>query len=71
MNILCFGCRRSMGTTNVEPTEEVKVWYGLDPQCELFLSLGERAELAQHVEKQNKLPELPGKEDGVHIHPPV
>lgn len=69
MNIVCFLCGSGMGETNVEPTDEIKVWYGVHPGCEFFLSIPERFQLDEHVKKQNKLPEIQGKGNGAHIHP--
>lgn len=61
-----------MGEINVEPTDEIKVWFGLEESCEPILTIGELNQLNEHVKKQNELPELPGKhKDGAHIHPSV
>lgn len=69
MKIVCFGCGQGMGDANVDPTDEIKVWYGMHEGCEASLTFqSDWYVFNEHVKKQNKLPR---KDAGSGVAPPV
>lgn len=58
MQILCYGCRRSMGNNAVEPTSDIRVWYGLHDEqgCGQLPMMSEMFYFSDYVERQNRLP---------------
>lgn len=57
MKIVCYGCGKGMGDTDVDPTDEIKVWYGMHEGCETAMIFQmDWHVFNEHVRKQNLLP---------------
>ena len=63
MQIVCYSCGKGMGDIDVEPTEEIKVWYGLHDGCEIGMFLqSDWSIFNEHVRTQNELVRKEGPE---------
>jgi hypothetical protein len=57
MKRVCFGCGKGIGDIDVDPTDDVKVWYEMHDGCESLMRYeADFRVYNDHVKRQSKLP---------------